>query len=329
MAKKAAVPEVIDVPAVVTSEDEQFAIQAGRTIAEFVRQAREFFSLAKAHESIAAEALAVARGMKPPTNAAEDEAVQTFTKGTSVTKKAAVDHWETLTSTLFGWHKRSVAGRQRTVQQIEEANAIGNRLHNAYVEAARRKAAEEQERVRCAAERKAQEERQRELDRLEAEAAAKEEASADLSEREQMFITTMLMYGDGQKAAKYAGYKNPFKAATRLLSLPKIQAAIKATQEALAIRQQAAATKEQPLDVQVETVRPDISRAEGAVDRTTHGYAVVDANLFIEAFRSGRYGIPTECLQPAPKGLGELARSLHERLNTIPGLRYVKTTRTV
>ena len=321
-------PDVIDTtPAI--SEDKRLVTQDGDEIQTFLAGAAGFFLLAGTIEKAAAIRLSQAKALEIPTTEALVATIQQFIRATAIEKKVAIEHWSV--KQLFGrLHKRCVAAEHRAIGPLDEAQQIGNRLHNGYVEAEQRRAAEEQDRVRRAAEAQARLDRERELAQLEAEAVAREEGSADLSEREQLFVGALVSgspqtRGNGQAAAESAGYKDPFAAAARLLSRPKIQAAIAGAQEALAIRAQVMARKDEPLDVQVEIVRPQISTA-GGHDRTTHGYEILDANLFIEAFRSGRYGIPTNCVQPAPAGLLELARSLHDRLNMIPGLRYVKKT---
>lgn len=327
-ARKAA--PVIDV-GIVISEDERLVGQDGGIVMQFLTGLTQFFTKATALELDAKNTLARARTMQVPQNVDEDETVQRFVKQTTVDKKAIEEHWK-ITSVVHQIHRRLTARRDIGAKALEEANTLGNRLHNGYVDGERRRAAAEQDRLRREAEADASRRRDEEVARMEAEALKAEEASSDLSAREQAFVaayTGPVCRGNGEGAAQRAGYKDPFKAAARLLSQPKILAAINAAEHAAAIRQQADARKAEPLDVQVEPVRPNISTAAGGHDRTTHGYEILDANLFIEAFRSGKYGIPVECVQPAPKGLGELARSLRERLNSIPGVRYVSTTKVV
>ncbi len=210
-------PDVIDVPA--TNEDEQFVVPAGDAVKAFLGGVRQFFAVAKGYETAAKDTLAKARGLTLPTNSDEDVAIQGFIKATSVDKKIVEEHWN-ICQVVHGFHKRLTAARQRPVAMIEEANAIGNRLHNAYVENERRRASQEQERVRQEAERRAAEDRQRELDAAEAAAVKAEEASTDLSEREQTFVEIYFASGNGQRAASVAGYKDALKTAARLLLLP-------------------------------------------------------------------------------------------------------------
>ncbi len=308
------------------SEDELFAVEAGTAVQAFLGGVRAFFQQATQLERSAKLTLQEAKALVLPTNGAEDEALQTFIKGTSVAAKAVEEHWD-ICQRVSAFHKRLTGARARSVDALKEANLLGNNLHNRYVAEAKRKAAEEQERVRKEAERKASEDRQKELDELERQANEAEAASATLSEREQIFVDMYFANGNAMKAAQVAGYKNPMEKGAALILLPKIKAAVEAKQSAAAIRSQAKAKSEAPLEVEVETVKADITRAAGVKgDVTTWGYEVLDEAAFIEAFRSGKYGVPTNCVQPAPKGLGELARGLRENLDRIPGLRHKKTT---
>ena len=330
MAKKADVLKVIDIGAVV-SEDERLAREDGASISGLLQRFGPFFLEATQKEEEAKALLAEARNLKAPKTQDQDEAVQVFVKRTTLKKKDVIEHWSV--KKLFGGlHKRFCAGEARAVEALDEANRIANQHHNAYAEDARRKAAAEQDRVRRQAEEKARIDRERELLQLEAEALKREEASADLSEREQGFVaaytSSIGTMGDAVQSAVRMGYKDPGVRAAKLMALPKIQQAIKDAQEAIALRQQAQAKREAPIAVTVPVITAKVSTAVGH-DRTTHGYEVVDAAQFILAFRSGNYGIPDDCVQPAPKGLGDLARSLKERINLIPGLRYTVTTKVV
>jgi hypothetical protein len=186
--------------------------------------------------------------------------------------------------------------------------------------------AEEQERLRQEAERKAREEREAELARMEAEALAKEEASTDLSDREEAFVTRYMAIKDPERAAAFAGYKNPFQAATRLMSLPKVQTAIRERQEAIALRQQATARAAQPIEVEVEEVKANVSRGGGGYERTTWTAEVLDEPAFIRAVIEGKSGIPLDVLTVNQTVLNSYARSLQSRLDLWKGVRAVKKT---
>ena len=73
---------------------------------------------------------------------------------------------------------------------------------------------------------------------------------------------SIIMHPNVWRASGHAaGFADPLKTAARLSSSPKIQAALNAKKEAESIRTQAAARAERPLDVEVQEVKPNITRA--------------------------------------------------------------------
>lgn len=331
MAKREAkAAEVIDVW---RSEDEELATTDGRAIAGLVEQFRLFFRTAAALEDGARAMLIAALEIKPPTNAAEDVAVQKFIKKTTDDRKEIEAHWA-ITAVIHRFHRRLTSKRDVGAKALEEANTIGNKLHNAYVDAERRRAADQERREREEREFLAKQEREQELQRLEADAVAAEESSPDLSDRETMFVelfcgANSLYTGRGQACAVAAGYKDPIATAARLLSSAKIQMSIKARTQAAAIRRQVAAKAAAPVEVEHVEVKPDISRAAGMSDRTTWTGEVLDEAAAIEAFRSGKHGIPGDLFMVNPTKANEYARALHERLDLWPGMHAKKNTRAV
>jgi hypothetical protein len=321
--RKAADAEVIDVPATV-SPDELDAQQAAGALGTFFKGLAQFFKTATALEVEAKSTLAVARSLTIPTNAAQHETLQRFIRDTSAQKKAIEQHW-TITSSVSQFHRKLTAKRAIAANAVEEANTIGNRLHNAYVEAEKRRAREEEQRLQREAEEKARRERDAELAKLEAEALAREAASGELSTRELAFVLKVAEQGiHPQVAAQQAGYKDPAAMVARLMGLPKIDAAIKARREAAEIRRQAAAKQAAPLVYDEPEVRPDI--ADGG-DRTTHAGECFDARLLVEAVIGGKHGIPADVLTVDPVRLNQYARDMHELINRWPGVRYKKTTK--
>lgn len=331
MAKKASKgAALVESPAdiVEVSEDEQFVAQAATHVLAFLKRLGEFFTIARALEESAVATLDAARGLQPSTNADEDVKVQQFIKKTSADAKDVADHWS-ITTVIHGFHRRMTGRRAVAEGKLKEANAIGNALHNRYVDERKRKAAEAQEQERRAAETRARLEREQEQAAREAEALKAESEAPELSEREQRFVDEVFKLIPPSQAARIVGYKNHALQAEKLLALPKIQAAIEVKRKAAAIREQAAAEAQKPLDIQVETVRPEIDRAVGARDRTTHSAEVVDAQALIQACIAGGYGIPWDILDVKPAKVNEYARSLHERISLWPGVRYVKKTTVV
>jgi len=338
MAKKQAAKATPREPEVLERESPDLKLVAtdGGTLLAFLAPPKlvEFFRTAGQLEEKALATLAAAKALKAPKDQDSDSAIQTFIKTATVDRKAVETHWS-ICSLFSQVHRKLTAARSRATDPLESASALAQKLHNDYADNERRKAAAEQERLRLQAEAVARAEREAEARRLEDEATVREEASAVLSEREQMFVQAYVLpfytcAGDAVEAARRAGYKNPDQAAPKLLSREKIMAAIAGTREAESIRQQAAATREKPLDVRVETVKPAIGRATGgSFDRATHSAEVLNERLFIEAAVGGQHGIPLDCLTVNEAKLNEYARSLQERINLWPGIRHKKNTKTI
>ncbi len=322
--------EVIDIgQALGVSEDEQLATTDANAVRVWLRGIAGFFTTARAMEESSGRTLVEARRLVTPKTEQEDLAIQRFVKQTTEDRKAVEGHWD-IALVVNRFHKRLTAARSRATAPLEEANGIGNRLHATYSENERRRAQEEQDRIRREAEEQARLDRERELARAEEEAVRLEEASEGLSEREKRFVE-LFAFGlnTGPTAARAAGFKDPAVAASRLLKQEKIIKAVKAVQEAAALRKQAEARRAQPLDVEVATVRPNISKAAGAHDRTSYSAEVFDPRLFVEAVIGGKHGIPADALMPNNVTLNEYARSLRDRINLWPGCRLKKITSVV
>lgn len=338
MAKKApaqaVTPDVIDV----APENPELALitHEGSMVAGLLGNIRQFFATAQEIEKRATGTLASARALKPPTTAGEDLAVQNFIRAANVDRKSAEEHW-TLTSKIHQFHRKLTAARDRSCKPLEEAAEIGNRLHNRYVEDEKRRAREEELRLQREADERARLDRERELARLEDEALRKEAASADLSERESLFVDAVVRGYPINVAARQAGYKNPDVTAQRLMSTAKIAAAIQAKRDAITLRQQAEAKRAMPLITDDVEVKPNIVQTG---DRTTKAAELVDVDLFIATLLDpgarNRYGIPSEiavdALRRAFKDgptplLNEQARSMGELIARWPGLRLKTTTK--
>lgn len=314
-------PDVIDVGEM--SEDLQLAATAGEAVREFVLGIRQFFTTAATLETTALARLDQAKALKAPTNADEDLAVQKFIRQTSADNKAVTEHWK-ITTTISAFHKRMTGKRAIATKALDDANEIGNRLHTAYEKEEDRKAKAEQERQRIALEQEEEAKRQRELDNLEAEAIRREEAAADLTARETTFVDLYITRGDGQSAARAAGFKSPAKDAVRLLTLKKIQDAIAAKKSAAEIRRQAEAIKQQPIVVDTPEVRTNVVKAAGSFQRKNPASAeLLDEAGLIEAIFSGKYGIPRTILKIDQVALNLQARDLGVLINKWPGVRFV------
>ena len=301
------------------------------TIREFIASLTPFFQTARTLEVAAKATLQRARASATPAHADADALIQVEIRQSSTDKKIVEDHWK-ITSTLFNFQRRLVTARKRATDALDEAATIWQRQHNTFAEMARRTAQAEQDRLRREAEAQAQQERTAELARLEQQALDAEAASGDLSERERSFVDYYTgPYRDPVRAAQQAGYKDPAMQAPRLLSMPKIQAAIKGKLEANALRDQRAAVKDAPLDVQVPTVAPNIAKV--GTDRTTKSAEVYDPEAFMAALLDPRtrtaLGIPATCATFDQVELNRQARDLGEFIGRWPGVRLVKKTTTV
>lgn len=327
MAKRATTsttPDVIDVgdSNPINAEDVQLATTAGEAVRTFLLGVREFFLTAQTLEAKALATLDQAKALRLPATADDDLTLQKFIRQTSADNKVVTEHWK-ITTTISAFHKRMTGKRAVATTALDAANKIGNDLHNAYVQAAERKAREEQERLRRVAEQEEADRRQREQDALEAEAVRREEAAGELSARELTFVDLYLARGDGQNAARAAGFKSPAKDAARLLTLKKIQDALEAKRSAAAIRQQAAAIKREPLVVDVPEVKANVLQASGSFQRAAPGSAeLLDEAALIEAIFAGKYGIPRTILKIDQTALNLQARDLGVLINRWPGCRY-------
>lgn len=321
--KQAAPLAVIDV-APIKTEDEIFVEQVGTSVREFLKSLAGFFLTARSIEQGAQRTLTTARALVQPTSQLEDDRIIAFVRSTTAERKQAEDHWQ-IAQVVHRFHKRLTAARDRATSPLEEAGLIGNRLHNAYNAQEQRRVSEEQARLQREAETRARQEREAETARMEAEALRLEEQSADLSEREEMFVNYILQNFPPHVAATRSGYSkanNGDTAAQRLMGMVKIQKAIHARRQAATIREQKQAVAEAPLDVQVETVKANVTTA----GRTTWGGEGVDLHAALEAWRSGKYGIPENAFRFNDPVVNELGRSLHEGLDRIPGFRHTKKT---
>lgn len=327
MASKQLARVVPDVE-VLGPEELEITRDAGKSITSFVAGVVKFFVDAGSLEKKSKGTLMAAKALAAPTNSGADEVIQKFVKRTTTETKAVEEHWK-ITSIVHQFHKRLVACRQRATAPLEEAARIANGLHNAYVQAETRRAALESDRLRQIETDKANKARQKELDDLELEALKAERGSVNLSEREQLFAAAVAGGRDAVAAATHAGYRDPKVQGPRLLEQKKITKAIEGLRAAAAIREQSAAVAAAPVHVDVPDVKPDVTRAAGATDRSTHTAEILDVAATVEAFRSGKYGIPGDLFTVDPVKANEYARSLHERLNLWPGLRYKKNTKVV
>jgi hypothetical protein len=310
------------------SEDEQFAHAVGVSIRKFLAGLAGFFTTAKAMEESALTTLTIARTLTVPTSKETDETMQRFIRKVSADKRQVEEHWK-ITSLVSQFHRRLTARRATAIEPLDQASRIANDLHNRYVEEERRRVAAEQERVRKEAEERARKEREEELAKLEADRVAAEEASQDLSDREAIYVDAILRGLNEQQAATRAGFRDPLKAAARLRSSAKVQAAIQAKREADALERQKQALAARPIEY--DYVEPEIAPAVGkaGVDRSTWSAELLDERALIQAIVDGKHGIPLDVLTINRPVLNDYARRMHELIDRWPGVRAKKTTRVV
>ncbi len=341
MAKKsvsrAVTPEVIDVPP--PNPEVALALSDGDPIQQFVAGLQMFFGEALELEKRANDDLAVAKTWTVPTCLEDDQRLVAALRQNTVERKVIEEKWG-VTQIIHRFHRRLTAMRDRGVTVRTEVERIGNRLHNQYTEAERRRAQEEQERERRAAEERARLDRERVLAEIDAQALAAEQASPDLSEREKRFVDyyTGPYASSASRAAQQAGYKNPDQAAAKLLAASKITQAIEAARKAKEIRDQATAIRQSPVIVD-DVVEVKAQVAGG--DRTTWGYECYNPDAFIAAvldpLERTKHGIPVDIAQEALRRmlkdgapiLTDYAKALKENLDRWPGMRHKKNTKVV
>lgn len=316
-------PEVIDIRP--ENPDVALATSNGTAIAGFVQGMREFFKTATSLELAAKSRLERMQRVTLPTTKEEDDVLIAEIRGATADEKAIGDHW-TITKVASRFHKLVVSGRDRGVNYASQAKTLGNSLHNRYVDAERRRVAEETERRRRAEEARQAQERAAEVARMEQAALDAEAKTEALSEREDLFVTYVVQGRPHAAAAIAAGFKDGDKAALRLLGLVKVVNAIDARRQAAEIRQQAAAVQSAPLNVQVEKVQTQFSTA----GRTSYSAEVVDPEAFMAALLDPRLrvqlGIPADIATFSQPKMNENARALKEQINRWPGVRLVTKT---
>lgn len=322
---KALIPEVIEAP----PSAELVKLQTDGTIIEqFVNGLRVFFATAQQYEMEAKHNLVQMESRRNilPTNGDEDFALVEEVRRINSHRKELLAHWE-ITAVISRVHKTLTGIRGRGDSADETAAQIGNGLHQRYKDAETLRARQEEERLRLEAEERQRQERQKQQDELERQALKAEAASPDLSPREQKFVDAITSNvtgwkGNPTRAAEVAQYKDAQAQGAKLMALPKILRAIEAVENAARLRQQAAAVKAAPVEIEHVAVKADVAKG----DVETWSAEVTDVALFLESYRSGRYGLAFDVVEPAMPKLNDLARSMHENMDRIPGLRAKKKT---
>ncbi len=315
--------------------DLAFVQEAGSAVVAFLKGAAAFLTRANSLEDRAREVKALALTLKPSTNSTEDESVQAFIKRCNVGKKTIEGHWDGtdaepgISRILHRLHRRVTNKRDIGGKLLDEAAAIGNKLHNDYLAKAERDAEEKRRREQAIEDERARKARADELAELERIALEKEAESDELSEREQGFVARVAVNYHPTVAAREVGYKNPEQKGAQLLTYSKIADAIQATREANALREQAAAKAQAPLEVATVEVEPDVIQAAGTQDRKTWRAKVTDEQAFIGAVFAGEHKIPRDVLCIDLVKLNQYARDLRTVINRWPGVEAVSSNKVV
>lgn len=173
--------------------------------------------------------------------------------------------------------------------------------------------------------------RELELKAAEDAAAAIEAESPNLSTRELWFVTkvfeqeidldsgNMIDLTAMAVITKQAGYADPRGFAERLAKSEKIRTAVADLRAAKALREQAAALREQPIIVPAPEVESNLATHSGA--HYTKNYTldkVADLEKFIAAYRAGE--LPAEAMVPNEVHLRRMAKDLKEKFpQSYPG----------
>lgn len=270
-------------------------------------------------------------------------ALELIKKGKGL-KRGIDEHWMRV--------KRWLTDRKNDIQTIMDTDLelaephlkrIGQ-LCLTYEDLERRRIAEEERRNREEQERLARENREREVAKMEKAALDAEAGSEDLSDRERIFVQEVFLGNSPANAAFTADYKDPEKQAERLMKTPKVIQAIEGMRQAKALREQAAATEQKPIEVKTVEVQSHLGHVSGMRSKTTtwtaecHNYrAFVEAfargerNRALDAAVGGSENGPTvdidtflEMTEPSETGGNAKARAMHENLDRIPGWRHIK-----
>jgi hypothetical protein len=233
-------------------------------------------------------------------------AKELYAAGKDIKRKMS-EHWQRITRSIDALKKTMFGFRDDDMGALDHGLVIAERIIIDFENAERDRIRREEERRRQEAEAKAKEERERELAKADALAFALEEKAEGLSQRELWFVEkvfeqrldvanpTALDLRAMQVIAKQAGYKDVDTQVARLLRSPKILDALKAKHDARAIREQAQAKREQPIDV-AETAPVETPLDAGRGLRTTRTYysaEVVDVQKLREAYIAGDLNLET------------------------------------
>ena len=283
---------------------------------------------ALAFQADAAEALA-----KGITSAETHRVALTLLRDGKRLKRATDEHWQKVTRWLEDRKKDIRTILAMDLEHVEPGITGLNSIILKYEDDERQRVARAEAEQRRVQERAAQEKRERELADMEKQALAAEGESDELSDRERAFVQRVCG-GIGRQpenpewlnaTAKACGFKQENYGVV-LMARPKITAAIEGMRQAQALREQAAAVAEKPIEVTKVEVQSNTAKVAGTRTVTTWTAECVDFDLFIDKFVAGEVDRQTfrDLVMPNSVGGNEKARALHENMDRIPGWRHVK-----
>jgi len=306
MSKRPAAP-----PATPTVRTVQFEVAPSPDAREGLTLAQQATALKITNRETHADALEFARGLKQ-------------------LKRKIEDHWSRITRTVDDLKRNLLTLKREDLDPVERALEIVTSAEVAFRNERDRLERIEQDRLRREAEEKAAAERQRQAEAAERAALDAEANSPTLSAREQAFVEAFLYQDPAStgeavragRAAARAGYKDPEKTGARLLATSKIQQAIAARKEALAIREQARAAASAPAPVTVPKVQTEKAKVVGVRSTTYYSAQVDDLDKLIDAVLAGT--VDRKALKADDVWLNGQARQLRESFEgAFPGCSLV------
>src|SRR6185503_4376377 len=246
-----------------------------------------------------------------------------FVRGCKQLARKIEDHWSRITRNVDDLKRNLLTLKRQDLEPVEEAIRVVSARALDYAQKAERREREESDRRRREAEMKAEAERKRQLEEAERDALKAEESSPLLSAREETFLAQFMAGVTAERAAQIAGYKDPKAAGQRLMASDKINDAIQAKRTANAIREQAAVTRQQPLNVvSAPPVESQRAKVVGTRTVTTRSCEVVDANALIEGVVAG--SVVRDALLPNQVFLNGEAKRLGDTFESVyPGCRLI------
>lgn len=231
-------------------------------------------------------------------DASSHQAALEFIAGCKKLDRAMEAHHKKVKQAVDTLKKSVLEFERQDRQPVQEAIEIATRAALDFSNKERERIRQEDERRRREAEAFAQQRRDQELAEAEAKALELEATSESLSARELWFVTEYVrmapLSGDVlaprvlTDICRQAGYKNPAETANRLFVTKKITDAIAATRTARALREQALAKAQQPVDVMpIRPAEANLGHAAGVRETASYSAEVQDLEKFIAAYRRG------------------------------------------